>query len=149
MKKMLSLSAIFIVLFISSGCSQQNEDLKWTENLETALQTAKAENKTVLINFTGSDWCQWCKRLNSEVFSQDEFAEYAKENLVLVRLDFPRTIKLSPETVYYNNKLAQQFGVQGFPTIILMDKNGNVLTYTGYREGGAANYVQHIKSFVI
>lgn len=148
MKKTLSLSALFLFFFFTSGCSQ-NADLKWSENLEDGLKIAKAENKTVLVNFTGSDWCQWCKRLSGEVFNRQEFAQFAKEKLVLVKVDFPRTIQQSPSLVNYNRNLAEKYGVQGFPTIVLLDKNGSVLTYTGYREGGAQSYVEHLRSFIM
>jgi len=149
LKKILPLSFLFLLFFFTSGCSQNKEDLKWTGNLEDAMKIAKAENKTVLVNFTGSDWCQWCKRLSGEVFTQKEFAQFAKEKLVLVKVDFPRTIEQSPALVNYNRNLAQKYGVQGFPTIVLLDKNGSVLTYTGYREGGAQSYVEHIRSFIM
>ena len=65
------------------------------------------------------------------------------------KVDFPRTIEQSPALVNYNRNLAQKYGVQGFPTIVLLDKNGSVLTYTGYREGGAQSYVEHIRSFIM
>lgn len=149
MKKILSLSTLFLILFFTQGCSQSKDDLKWSGNLEQAIKTAKAENKTVLVNFTGSDWCQWCTKLSAEVFTQNEFAEFAGKNLELVKIDFPRNIQQSAEVVYYNKQLAQKYGIQGFPTILLIDKNGNVLTYTGYRDGGAKSYVEHLKSFIM
>ncbi|MBZ0201367.1 MAG: thioredoxin family protein [Ignavibacteriaceae bacterium] len=149
MKKILSLSALFLILFFTQSCSQSKDDLKWSENLEQAIKTAKAENKTVLVNFTGSDWCQWCKKLSAEVFTQKEFKEFANKNLELVKIDFPRSIQQAPEVINYNKQLAEKYGIQGFPTILLVDKNGNVLTYTGYRDGGAASYVEHLKSFIM
>ncbi|MGB5896232.1 MAG: thioredoxin family protein, partial [Ignavibacteriaceae bacterium] len=99
-------------------------------------------------NFTGSDWCKWCFKLSDEVFSKDAFKEYADENLILVKLDFPRSISQSSETKAYNQSLAQKYGVQGFPTIIIFNSQGKPVAKTGYRTGGAANYVSHIKSFL-
>ena len=66
----------------------------------------------------------------------------------MVMIDFPQNTPQSQETAYYNRQLAQKFNVQGFPTIVLLDSNGKVITYTGYQEGGAKSYVQHIKSFL-
>ena len=141
---MILLTAILV------GCSKSsvNDNLNWEENLETALQKAKTENKAVLVNFTGSDWCIWCKRLSAEVFQQKEFEEYAKKSLVLVMLDFPKDIEQTQETKEYNNKLAQKYGIQGFPTILLIDGQGKLVAQTGYQPGGAAKYVEHLKSYL-
>ena len=145
-----NLLAIFILTAILFGCSKSGaaDNLKWQDNLEKALQQAKKENKAVLVNFTGSDWCIWCKRLTEEVFSKKEFETYAKKNLVLVKLDFPRSIEQSAETKMYNNNLAQKFGVQGFPTILLFNSSGKLVLTTGYQPGGPASYVNHLKSYL-
>ncbi|MBP1683791.1 MAG: Thiol-disulfide isomerase/thioredoxin domain protein [Ignavibacteriaceae bacterium] len=123
-------------------------NLNWTSNLEKAIEQAKKENKAVLVNFTGSDWCIWCKRLSAEVFQQKEFETYAKENLVLVMLDFPKNIEQSQETKSYNNMLAQKYGIQGFPTILIFNNQGKMVAQTGYQPGGASNYVKHIQSYL-
>jgi len=139
----------FVLLLSLSlfGCKPTSDKLTWHDNVDEALKIAQKENKTVLLNFTGSDWCIWCKRLNDEVFSKDEFAAYADKNLVLVKVDFPREKEQTAETRYYNQQLAAQYRVEGYPTIILLRKDGSELGVTGYQEGGAANYVQHLKSF--
>ena len=86
--------------------------------------------------------------MSGEVFSQDEFKEYAYENLILVKVDFPRSIPQSNETKAYNQSLAQKFGVQGFPTIIIINSSGKPVAKTGYQAGGAGNYISHIKSYL-
>ena len=94
MKQLTSFFVLFILLF--TGCNNgqaSNDGLDWQTNLEKAIAEAKTENKTVLVNFTGSDWCIWCKRLSSEVFQQKDFKNYAEKNLILVKLDFPKNIK--------------------------------------------------------
>ena len=101
-----------------------------------------------MVNFTGSDWCKWCFKLSDEVFSQDEFKEYADENLVLVKVDFPEHKEQSNQTKMYNQSLAQKFGVEGFPTIIIINSEGRMVAKTGYQEGGPINYINHIKSFL-
>ncbi|MCL4280397.1 MAG: thioredoxin family protein, partial [Ignavibacteriaceae bacterium] len=128
--------------------SSSTGNLNWTNNLENAIEQAKKENKAVLVNFTGSDWCIWCKRLSAEVFQQKEFETYAKDNLVLVMLDFPKDIEQTEETKTYNNNLAQKYGVQGFPTILIFNDKGEFVAQTGYQPGGAAKYVEHIKSYL-
>lgn len=141
-------SFIILSLVFISCKSPSSDNLDWEEKLETALSKAQNENKYVLINFTGSDWCVWCQRLSNEVFSQKEFENFAKENLVLVKVDFPKNIEQSNETKLYNQQLLQQFGVEGFPTIFILDKNGNMRLRTGYLPGGAANYVSHLKEYM-
>ncbi|MGB5286910.1 MAG: thioredoxin family protein [Ignavibacteriaceae bacterium] len=149
MKQLTSLFVLFILLFTSCNNGQSSSDkLSWNNNLEKAVEQAKKENKAVLVNFTGSDWCIWCKRLSSEVFQQNEFKEFADKNLVLVMLDFPKDIQQSQETKIYNNTLAQKFGIQGFPTILIMNSKGELVAKTGYQPGGADNYVKHIQSYL-
>ncbi|GAB4288969.1 MAG: hypothetical protein Kow0098_06610 [Ignavibacteriaceae bacterium] len=141
--------AALLIVFAVSGCgnSSATDSLDWYDRLEDAVEVAKSENKNILINFTGSDWCQWCKKLSAEVFTQKEFENYANDNLVLVKLDFPRSIEQTVETKMYNNSLAQRFGVRGFPTIVLLNRNGELIGITGYQPGGAVNYINHLKKY--
>lgn len=142
--------SMILLTTILLGCSKNGtkDNLNWEENLESALQKAKQENKAVLVNFTGSDWCIWCQRLSNEVFSKSEFEDYANDNLILVRLDFPKNIEQSVETKMYNNQLAQRYGIEGFPTILLFNSSGNLVLRTGYQPGGPVNYVNHLKSYL-
>lgn len=146
MKKIFLTAVLLTAVVIGCNKGGSNDNLNWEENLETALQKAKAENKAVLVNFTGSDWCQWCIKLSDEVFSKSEFEDYAEENLILVRLDFPRSIEQSAETKAYNNQLAQKYGVQGFPTVLLFNSSGNLVKTTGYLPGGPVTYIDHLKN---
>jgi thioredoxin-related protein len=150
LKQISALFVLFIFLFTScnNGQSASSDGLNWENNLETALQQAKKENKAVLVNFTGSDWCIWCKRLSSEVFQQKEFKKYADESLVLVMLDFPKDKPQTPETQSYNRDLAQKYGIQGFPTILIFNSQGKMVAQTGYQPGGPEKYVEHIKSYL-
>lgn len=135
-------------MFVGCAKETKTDSLNWETNLETAIKKAKAENKSILVNFTGSDWCIWCQRLTDEVFSKSEFEKYAEEKLILVKLDFPRDIEQTQETKMYNNQLAQKYGIQGFPTILLLNSSGVLIAQTGYQPGGAANYVTHLKSYL-
>ncbi len=149
MKKISVLLIAFLFLF---GCSDSNKstagdksDLKWYTNIDEAVKVAQKEDKPILVQFSGSDWCKWCIKLNNEVLHTKEFADYAKKNMVLVNLDFPRSIPQSDEVKNYNRSMAQKYGIRGFPTVLLMDKNGNVVRVTGYQPGGPQAYIQHIK----
>ena len=119
--------------------------IEWLTDYDEAKQLAESLNRPILINFTGSDWCGWCKRLHSEVFSQTAFKEYANESLVLLEVDFPRKKPLSKEQAEKNGKLSNRYKVTGYPTIFVIDSDGNVLLRTGYLEGGAENYVNMLQ----
>lgn len=147
MKKLTVL--LFLLSFISLNSLDtiaKEKKLVWNDNLEKAVAVAKKEDKAILINFSGSDWCKWCKRLDAEVFSQKEFINYAKKNLVLVKIDFPQYTQQDPKVQSYNREVAQMFRVQGFPTVVVIDKNQKLAGYTGYQEGGAGNYIKYLKS---
>lgn len=150
MKQIFAFLVLFVFLFTScnNGQSPSKNGLNWESNLEQAITQAKKENKAVLVNFTGSDWCIWCKRLSSEVFQQEAFKDYADDNLVLVMLDFPRNIQQSAETQNYNRNLAQKYGIQGFPTILLFNDKGELVAQTGYQPGGPEKYIKHIQSYL-
>ncbi|MBN2645934.1 MAG: thioredoxin family protein [Desulfuromonadaceae bacterium] len=120
-------------------------EANWMENYQQALFVAKDQGKPLLLDFTGSDWCHWCIKLEKEVFSQPEFADYAAGNLVLVRVDFPKWQEQSEELVEQNEDLARKFRVRGFPTVVLLDPDGNKIATTGYQESDAAAYVEHLK----
>ncbi len=154
------ISILFIAVFISFGCTNNNETnaqaktvennhdvngLVWHINLEKAKEIAQKENKPILLQFSGSDWCGWCIKLNNEVFFTKEFADWAKENLVLVLLDFPRTIPQTDEVKKYNRSIMNKYGVRGFPTVFLLDKDANIALQTGYKPGGPAAYIAHLK----
>ena len=110
----------------------RGEELKWLTDVPKAQAQAKAEKKLVMLDFTGSDWCGWCKKLNAEVFSKSDFADYAKKNLVLVEVDFPRFKKLSGDQQKANNALQEKYKIEGYPTIIVLDGEGKQVGQLGY-----------------
>ncbi len=116
-------------------------ELNWLTNYDTAKAKAKTDNKLVLLDFTGSDWCIWCKRLNAEVFSQPQFQSYAAENLILVELDFPRTKEQSAALKKQNQQLAGSYQIEGFPTVIVLNSQGKMVGTLGYMEGGADAFI--------
>ncbi len=120
----------------------------WLTDYEKAIAAAKEKDLPVLINFSGSDWCIWCIKLMEEVFEKEEFVEYAEENLVLLNLDFPRESDQSKEVQAANQALAERFGIEGFPTVILLNSKEEIIGQTGYREGGPEAYVDHLKKML-
>jgi thioredoxin-related protein len=109
-----------------------------------AQKKAAAEGKDLFINFTGSDWCGWCIRLDKEVFSKPLFIYEAQKRFVFVYVDFPRNQKQSNTLKAQNEKLAQRYEVQGFPTIILAQADGQPYAQTGYEEGGPMAYLEQL-----
>lgn len=117
----------------------------WTSDFEAAKKQAAEENKNLLIDFTGSDWCGWCIRLKEEVFDKDEFNKGVADKFVLVEIDFPQdSSKLSAETKAQNEKLGDEYSVQGYPTIMLTDATGQPYAQTGYQDGGPVAYLEHL-----
>jgi len=120
------------------------ESLTWLTDLPKAQAQAKTEKKLVMLDFTGSDWCGWCIKLNNEVFSKPEFAEYAKKNLVAVEVDFPNKKKLSAEQTKANDALAKKYNIQGYPTIIVLDSEGKKVGELGYMKGGPTAFIAEL-----
>ena len=103
----------------------------WDDDYAKSLAKAKAEGKPVLLDFTGSDWCGWCIKLDDEVFSKSQFKSFAKNSLVLVELDYPHGKQLTKKVQEQNEGLKTKFGVSGFPTLILVDGEGKELKRWG------------------
>lgn len=129
------------VVSLSSARAEAN----WLTDFAKARAAAKAEDKLLLINFTGSDWCVWCRVLQEEVFSQPKFEEYAKKNLVLMTVDFPRAKPLSAEVRIQNQTLAQKFEIRGFPSIVILNGDGKQVGLLGYVRGGPDAFISELK----
>jgi protein disulfide-isomerase len=124
------------------------EKAVWLTSLSEAKAEAARRNVPILADFSGSDWCGWCIKLDKEVFSTDVFKKYAAENLVLLLVDFPRSKPQSDELKKQNNDLSEKYGIQGFPTILLLDAEGKLLERTSYLAGGGENYVTHLRKLL-
>lgn len=138
------LKLLLAVLTLSSLTALAGGD-QWLTDLEEAKKIAAKEGKSILIDFTGSDWCHWCIKLKKEVFGLDEFTAEASKQFVLVELDFPRKSDQSEETKKRNKALAKKYEVRGFPTVLLTDAEGKPFGRTGYRDGGVGPYLKHLK----
>ena len=127
---------------------QQNSSTGWHESFEDALAEAASTGKPVLADFTGSDWCVYCTRLKSEVFDQDQFIEWANNNVVLLELDYPRRIRQSAEIRNQNAELAKRYQIESYPTVLLLAPNGEVLGRTGYVKGGPQAWIPVVDSML-
>lgn len=117
----------------------------WLTDLSAAQTAARTENKLILVNFTGSDWCGWCIKLKNEVFAKPEFDAFANENLVLLEIDFPRKRPLPAPVKKANGALADKYKVMGYPTLHVLDADGKSLGQLGYVPGGPNAFVNKLK----
>ena len=117
--------------------NQPNVPEGWVTDYEGALELAKKGNRPILLDFTGSDWCGWCKKIDKEIFSTTAFQGYAKDNLVLLYVDFPNGKPQTDALKEQNEQLQNKFGVRGFPTLVLLDSKGKkIWENVGYMKGG-------------
>ena len=120
------------------------KDPAWQTDFQAAQAKAKAQKKILLVAFTGSDWCPWCKKLKAEVFDKPAFASEAQKRFVLVEVDFPHEKKLSDELKEQNGKLAKKYKIGSYPSILLLKPDGELIAHTGYSPGGAKNYLKDL-----
>jgi thioredoxin-related protein len=124
-----TLRFVLAILFVLASGSSAFAAAKagWLTDYKQAQQEAKAGNKLLLLDFTGSDWCGWCIKMDREVFSNPKFKDYASKNLVLLELDFPRRKEQSEPEKKQNQQLAGQYGIEAFPTLIVLNGEGKKL----------------------
>lgn len=140
--------ALFLALLLGGSffaAKLPAADGAWLTEMKQAQAQAKSGNKMLLVNFTGSDWCGWCIKLDREVFSRPEFKDYANKNLVLLEVDFPQRKTLAPTQKAQNEQLAQQFGIEGFPTIVVLDGEGKKIGEIGYTPGGPRAFIAELE----
>jgi len=151
MLKRTRLVAAFCIVLFSSAASWATSEA-WMTDFDVALAKAKKDKKFLLVNFTGKDWCPPCKMLEGEVFHQKEFQREAGKHFVLVELDFPRSqqqmAKQTQRERARNEGLTQKHGIQGFPTVLLMDSQERPFGRTGYQPGGAQAYLKHLEPYL-
>jgi protein disulfide-isomerase len=106
----------------------------WTENFTEAKARAATLKRPLLLDFTGSDWCGYCIKLDNEVFSKPEFKLLGDKTLVLVKVDFPHALPQTAAIKSQNQGLQATYGVRGLPTLVLLDSSGKEVTrWVGYR----------------
>ncbi len=143
MRKSIAVLALSLVTAISYA-----GDLTWMDDFSAAEAKAAKEHKYIFADFTGSDWCPWCMKLNSEVLNTPEFKAYADDNLILFMADFPKNKQLSEQVKDQNVKLMDKYSVMGFPTILIIDSEGNVAAKMGYEQGGPVPYIAAVKKAI-
>ncbi len=144
------------LLLMTTITTFSQENINWLTSFDEAAKLSKKTKKPILANFTGSDWCGYCKVLTRDVFSKPEFKKWAKKNVVLLELDFPRKKKLNPELAKQNRAMQKAFGVRGYPTIWLFKvgegkdpkKDLEPLGKTGYVRGGFDKWIATVEKLL-
>ncbi|HTG65430.1 MAG TPA: thioredoxin family protein [Flavobacterium sp.] len=138
-----------ILVFFIGLVSTQAQELKWHTDVKEAMAIGSKEHKPLLLFFTGSDWCGWCIRLQKEVLKTPEFTKWAKDKVILVELDYPRSVPQSDELKMQNKGMEQAFQIQGYPTVWFATaqiKDGKPsfggLGKTGYVAGGPMAWLE-------
>lgn len=144
------MKSVLILLFIfvqSSTAFSQH----WELDFNHAVEKAQESNKTIILVFSGSDWCAPCIKLEKEIWETATFQKYAKDHYIMVRADFPRrkANRLSEEQEAKNAKLAEKYNSNGyFPLVVIINKDKEVLGKTGYKELRPQEYIDHLNSFI-
>jgi len=140
---------------LSAANGNGSQQIRWFDDYPKAVAEAKASNKPLVLFFTGSDWCGWCKKMDKEIFQTQSFVKEAGNTFVFVDVDFPMNKKLPETIVAQNAALKKKFGITGFPTLIILDAQENFIAETGYRmpEGGSSldngrAYAQYLKELL-
>jgi len=140
-----NLATATLVVLGLLGAVSARADSAWGTNYKKAQEEAKASNKLVLLNFTGSDWCGYCIQFDRLILSQPQFKDYAAKNLILVEIDFPRQKPQNVETRKQNQELAERYQVEGFPTLILLNGEGKtVWRFDGFYTAGVAAFLAEL-----
>ena len=140
--------ALFLVLHTVLAHFAMAKNIAWPTNFPAAQAKAKTQKKTLLLAFVGSDWCPWCKKLKAEVFDKPPFMSAVQKQFILVEVDFPHEKKLPDELKEQNARLAKRYGINTYPSILLVKPNGELMAHTGYRAGGPGNYLELLADLV-
>jgi protein disulfide-isomerase len=137
-------------LVLAAGCfnfaeAHEGNHLRWHTNYKEAVAESQSSGKPIVLFFTGSDWCMWCKKLDKEVFQTQEFNDLAGNKFVFVEVDFPHSSQQAPDVVKQNDDLLKKYQIQGYPTVIILDaKSQRQIGSTGYKPGGGKAYAEHL-----
>lgn len=135
---------LFLALFSANVVAQN-----WITNIDQAKAKASADKQNILLVFSGSDWCAPCMKLDKFIWQSEEFKTFSKDHFVLLRADFPKQKKnkLSDEQQAHNDKLAEKYNPNGyFPLVVILDKNGEIIGNTGYKNVSPAEYIKQLQA---
>jgi thioredoxin-related protein len=139
---------IALTFLAVAGARTFAQESHWSTDFAKAQTQAKTENKKMLLDFTGSDWCGWCIKMKKDVLDTKEFKDYAAKNFVLVEVDFPNAKHQTKHVVEQNDELKGKYKTEGFPTFVVLEADGKELgRQVGYLEGGPGAFIAKLDSF--
>jgi protein disulfide-isomerase len=141
-----TLAGLVVAIGVAWGVQARAAD--WETDYVKASASASKSGQYMLLDFSGSDWCGWCIKLDAEVFSKAAFRKYAKESLVCILVDFPRKKAQNKKLKEQNAALAKKYEVRGYPTVVLLSPEGELVGTTGYQEGGPKKFVDSLKEMI-
>lgn len=142
--KLLTDPKLFILFVVLVARMAGASDGPWLTSVQQARDVALRDERFVMMYFTGSDWCGWCKRLDKEVLNTEIFQGLMRDYLAPVKIDFPKKRVVSEAEYRANLLLAESYKVQGYPTLVFLDSDGREVLRRGYQEGGGHAYVQNL-----
>lgn len=125
---------------IDDGSCKYENEFEWITDYNKGISMSIQKNLPSMLFFTGSDWCSWCKKLKLQVFDTPEFKNWAKNNIIAIELDSPSKNRDA------HQDLKIKYNVSGYPTVIFLDANQNVLGKSGYNPGGASSWISDAES---
>ena len=151
MKQLIAFLSILATLTLFQASYAEGnlaKEIQWHTNFDKAAALSQSLEKPMVLFFTGSDWCSWCKKLEKEALNTKEFANATADKFIFLKLDFPRSAQIDPALKAQNKRLQEQYQVRGFPTIVLLNAQQKPIGLTGYRAGGGSNYASHLLKMV-
>lgn len=126
-----------------------NNSANWLDDLSIAKAKSQEEQKPILMYFTGSNWCSGCIRLNKDIFSKSAFIDFATEELILMKVDFPLGVQQKEDLINQNNYLYDLYEIEGMPTVILLDSNDVIYRERGYGKESVLDYIANLNGLLI
>lgn len=142
------LAVVLVTIMLCQPAKSQ--EVNWTTSYQDAIEKAKKTDAPILLYFTGSDWCPWCKKLSQEVFKAPEFAAWVDMRVVPTFVDFPKKSQLPANLSQQNNELLERYRphLTGFPTALFIKPDGTVIGKLGYEQGGVRHWIQKAQPIV-
>lgn len=154
-KLFLILTLVFVSGLIGCGESETKESrkrlpivrkrVKWLNSYEAAVTKSRETGKPIFAFFTGSDWCKYCSLMDEQILNTVTFANWSKENVVLLELDFPRNKQLEEPIARQNEELKNKYRISGFPTILFLMPDGTPVLQAGYHKVTAEQWIEVVE----
>lgn len=149
MLRLFAILSLFFMATLNLEAKPVTSKLNWMTNFKEASAKAQKDKKPLLLFFTGSDWCGYCHKLENEVLDTTEFSDAVGDQFIFMVVDFPIRTRLDGEVMAQNKDLQKKYDVNGYPTIILIDENGQRIGQTGYQQGSnGALYAEYLKTMI-